>query len=661
MLYLQAVFNTSKVVAIAKGSIVLVVIIALFATLLSIISYQYSTSTANAIFKIASDDVRSNADIEVHDLANILLNKMEGISSNLELMSSATAIQNQNIVDAIPLFSTARQSTKDFTSSYFWVDSGGKLLWADAFTNKTIEQNFNGADRSFRDYYLKPKETLKPFYSTVVESVDGIPRLYIAYPILDQNQNKSSNDINNNNGKFKGIVVAAIDLQVLGKFLQSQVYPKYQISTGMLDPNGIILYSSNSTVIGQNVFGPKFQGALPAEIKDTFNNFMKISLKGQPGSGDFTYKGDTSTISYKPVKIRDNDFAILYVVVPHKLAGSVNTLIDDQRTFNTILLIVIGSVAAGIAALAFIWNKRLSETVKIRTAELKESNDSLVLSNQELAKVNQQLGSANEKLLQANEQLQTNDKMQREFINIAAHELRTPTQAIMGYSELFDMRPEGREEAMKAIARNAGRLERLTNYILDVTRIEGNALNLSKENFNIRELVLSAVNDAKNSFSSNGKDKVEINYKSTEDIIVNADRARINQVISNMINNAIKFTRNGEIQVRSERKSKDNTEGERGVEKEQSEVMISVTDTGTGIHKEILSRLFTKFASKSQTGTGLGLFISKSIVEAHGGRIWGENNSNGKGATFGFTLPVTPVEENESSSNNDFNSSNINK
>ena len=201
--------------------------------------------------------------------------------------------------------------------------------------------------------------------------------------------------------------------------------------------------------------------------------------------------------------------------------------------------------------------------------------------------------------------------------------MRTPTQAIIGYSDLFYLRPESREEAIKAIARNAERLERLTRDILDVTRIEGHRLDLYKEKFDISEVIASAVEDTKRRLDDNNYIKFEYTPRK---IVVEADRIRIAQLVSNLLNNAVKFTKQGTVYI-----SVDNKDGQ---------ATVSVKDSGGGIDPEITSRLFTKFTSKSQTGTGLGLFISKSIIEAHGGRIWAENNKDGKGATFTFRMPL---------------------
>jgi two-component system, OmpR family, sensor histidine kinase VicK len=231
------------------------------------------------------------------------------------------------------------------------------------------------------------------------------------------------------------------------------------------------------------------------------------------------------------------------------------------------------------------------------------------------------------------EQLKTHDKMQKEFINIASHEMKTPTQAIIGYADLIHKHPEKREDMMQSISRNAVRLQRLTNDILDVTRIDSHTLNLHKEQFNIGNLLAYIVQDYVGYIEKENQNvKLFYNFKQdiNDPLPIDADEDRITQVISNLLNNAIKFTskkREGVISVSAERK--------------KEEVIVSIKDTGEGINPEILPRLFTKFATRSFSGTGLGLYISKSIVEAHGGKMWAENNPDGEGATFTFTLPLS--------------------
>jgi signal transduction histidine kinase len=251
-----------------------------------------------------------------------------------------------------------------------------------------------------------------------------------------------------------------------------------------------------------------------------------------------------------------------------------------------------------------------------------------------------------------NEELKRADKMQKEFINIAAHELRNPIQPILSISEVLQRTTKDAQqyELLDITVRNAKRLRQLTEDILDVSRIESNSMPLRKQQFNLSEMILNCISDFRNQIKNENRDnnlKLEVLFSSgegtktnEEDVFIEADRNRVYQVVSNLLNNAIKFTKEGailvsiEITARGKMKSSDNHESD-------VDVVISVKDTGVGIDSEVLPRLFTKFITRSETGgTGLGLFISKSIIEAHGGKIWAENNKDGKGATFSFTLPI---------------------
>ena len=230
------------------------------------------------------------------------------------------------------------------------------------------------------------------------------------------------------------------------------------------------------------------------------------------------------------------------------------------------------------------------------------------------------------------QKLKESEKIKDDFVHIAAHELRTPIQPILGLADILrsKLTDGGREaEYLDVIIRNAKRLQRLTQDILDIARIESKSLNLKKESFNLSEMILSAIADSKNQDAKEHKDanlKLEF-IDSKECIFIEADKGRINQVISNLLSNAIKFTNEGTVTA--------------AIVPNNNEIVVTITDTGPGIDSEILPKLFTKFATKSTTGTGLGLFISKSIIDAHGGKIWGKNNyPEGKGATFGFSLPL---------------------
>jgi signal transduction histidine kinase len=247
----------------------------------------------------------------------------------------------------------------------------------------------------------------------------------------------------------------------------------------------------------------------------------------------------------------------------------------------------------------------------------------------------------NQKLSKMYDQLRIHGKMQKEFIDIAAHELRTPIQPILGLTGILlsnnsrDTRsPAEQDELLDVIMRNARRLQRLADDILDVTKIESESLNLKKEFFNLNDVITNTTHDIITNIVKKGQqgDLIKLVYQ-PRDIFIEADKARIAQVISNILNNAVKFTaanlnKGGIINISAEKV-------------DDGQALVSIKDTGIGIDPGIMPRLFEKFASKSFQGTGLGLYICKSIVEAHGGKIWAQNNSDGKGATFAFSLPVS--------------------
>lgn len=337
---------------------------------------------------------------------------------------------------------------------------------------------------------------------------------------------------------------------------------------------------------------------------------------------------------------------------------------------------------------------------------LKFKNERMFAINNKFAEINDELIKINQNLFKEMDITNEKNEMQQQFVNIAAHELRTPTQAIIGYVEMLKAFPDNNDYYYNLILRNAERLNKLVLDILDVSRIENNHLILQKERFDLVDLIDIMVEDANNKIKSENKDrnlvviydrddlkKIEQQeqYQSEKILRINADRSRIGQVLSNLLNNAIRFTKNGTIRV-STTIIKKNTDlnndfamdqtGTYGLDENvndgnhlqnemdnqingnnnrkadcDKEIIISVKDEGKGIDLNVLPKLFSKFASEpSSGGTGLGLFISKNIVEAHGGRIWVENTDNNNnnnnstdsnkaenkknGVTFSFSLPL---------------------
>jgi len=295
-------------------------------------------------------------------------------------------------------------------------------------------------------------------------------------------------------------------------------------------------------------------------------------------------------------------------------------------------------------------NNHLNELVKERTQKLEKTITELKEKEEVVKTINKQLVSANNELT-------IHDKMQKEFINIAAHELRTPIMPILGLSELLynkvinkkgsSLKQETLKEHLQIIVRNSYRLQKLVEAVLDVTKLESRIFKLNTELVELNEVIANVVIDFENIIKNKkhdnddkNKNNVKIIYEANRNnkIFVNVDKTRLIQVISNILDNALKFTQGGFIIIttRITNKEKDTN---------NDKVIVMIKDSGIGIDNEILPRLFTKFATKSDQGTGLGLFIVKKIIEAHGGRIWAENNSNGIGSTFYFTLPIAKTSE----------------
>ena len=284
-------------------------------------------------------------------------------------------------------------------------------------------------------------------------------------------------------------------------------------------------------------------------------------------------------------------------------------------------------------------NTHLNEIVKERTKKIENA-----LSN--IKEKEEALEESNKNLLFANEKLSLQSKIQRDFINITAHELRTPIVPIITLSELLyskikkenktqknpSKENEKKQEFLEVILRNCYRLYRLTEDVLDVTKIESQTLKMNKEIIQLNEIIGNVVKDYREIINKKryGSDQISIVFEPTKDIMfVNADKVRIIQVLSNLLDNALKFTKEGKIIITIKKI------------KENQEVMVSIKDSGTGLDPEIIPQLFQKFATKSEQGTGLGLFISKNIIEVHDGTMWGENNSQSNGAIFYFTLPIS--------------------
>ena len=598
----------------SKKNIALLLVIASIGIALSLVSFRYSAYTAEEIARIASVDVKSNAQIEAHDLSQILLHTLESVTNNLRALANSQPVQNGDEDAGLSLLNNTQASTSELTEGYYWLDKDGKLTaWSSPNTSEL--QRYQGFDLSDREFYTIPRSNFVPYYSNAIDSPDMVPRLYISYPVLTPEKDSDNNG--ENRTSFNGVIVAVVDLDSLGTFLQNEISPEFMSNVGLMDKNGVILYARNQSLVGKNYQSDDFQATVPDEVKSEYMVILTKSLAPYPGAEDITYNGTTTTISFQPINVDEKHIWTLFLGSPHNLATDVGILIEQQKNLSSQIVIIIALIAVGIAVLILSWNKRLERAVRDRTIELETANISL--------------GESNRLLVGTNEQLQTHDRMQKEFINIAAHELRTPIIPILSEAEFLSQRfqpHENRilveEEQIRSIIVNAKRLDRLASDILDVTRIESKTLNLNKENFDLDDLIQQAIRETTERLLIGKANKIDFSYEPFHCIIY-ADKARMLQVIMNLIDNAVKFTDKGKISIRVTRIKK--------------EIEVEVNDTGSGIDNQIMPRLFSKFVTTSENGTGLGLFISKNIVEAHGGIIRAENNEI-KGATFKFRIPT---------------------
>jgi signal transduction histidine kinase len=496
-----------------------------------------------------------------------------------------------------------------------------------------------GNDLSFRPWVRETRDTLKPVFSQGFEHL-GEYRVIITNPVIDRETKQ-----------YLGLVGVSIPTV---RFFE-HYGNVYDINTQFLvafDKKGTLLaVGADQNLVGLDYFGETTQNFV--NHNPTLNKITTELLQGAAGYAVYDYGRGERLQTYQPIYVAGSPTYFLQVVTPTEdIYSDIDPIIS--RESGKLALLLAGPTGASAILIIFLllWNSSLGKEVKKRTRDLLESNRLLGVSN---------------------EQLTERDRMQKEFINIAAHEMRTPIQPILGLSEIMrerisnitkQLQRGGEEEEVvyeqlrdsssvptrsnsifrsslslsvekiipmvEIINRNAKRLEKLTNNLLDVTRIENNKyLELSKEVFAIDSVIRDCIIDASQHI---GNKNLKFSYMPADDnqqqVLVKADRTRIAQVLINLFDNSINSSQDGIIAVTTT------------VDPDANTITVSVKDAGSGINPDIIPRLFSKFATASEKGTGLGLYISKKIIEVHGGKIWAENNKDGKGATFAFTLPL---------------------
>jgi signal transduction histidine kinase len=484
------------------------------------------------------------------------------------------------------------------------------------------QRSFVNIDISFRDYVQKTRNTSRSVFSNGFEGIDGVYRIAMTFPI-----------INRETGQYIGMV--GVEIPTVDFFARyANVYDVNSKFLVAYDSNANYIATPRTQFLGKSFFDSKVQQFF--NYNNIQNDYYRKVFAGQLLGGYAVYdfgSGERLNTGY-PMFLQGEPTYFVFIITPTSMIYSnINHVLFTERL--KMFSLIAGTTAAVLVLIILLikWNNILNKEVKRRTEQLEETNKQLSLSNQQLAL--------------ANEQLKAHDKMQKEFINIASHEMKTPTQAIIGYSDLLQTHPEKQEKIIHRIKANAARLQRLTNDILDVARIESQKLKLNKQQFNLNQLISDIVEDYRNQISNTNVRLIHKSEKANDadddnnniPIFVEADKSRLTQVISNLLDNAIKFTKEGTISVTLKKEMKEEKNG-----RQYEEAVITIQDTGAGIPPEILPRLFSKFATESPTGgTGLGLFISKSIVEAHGGKIRGENYAYDmkSGARFTFSIPLS--------------------
>ncbi len=478
-------------------------------------------------------------------------------------------------------------------------------------SNQGTDQ-YLGSDFSQKEWVKEAKNELNPVFSKGFER-QGIYTIYIAVPM-----------INKENSEYLGLIGASIPTE---KFF-SRYGNVHDINSQFLvvyDRNATILaVGADKTLLGKNFFGQTVQNFITQN--EILNNLTRTLLSGEANYGVYDY-GRTERINTgQPVLIRNTPTYFLQVVTPTKeIFSKIGETLFTERIKSYSLLAAVFACVVLLIIFLLKWSNTMEKEVIKRTEALNKSNVKLgIISNE--------LKNSNRSLQEANNQLRENDKLQKEFINMAAHELRTPIQPILGLTDVLldGVSDSHQSKLLNVIMRNARRLQRLSGDILDVSKIESSSLKLSRSPIELNEKIQTVVNDIENRSISERNKNVRIIFQPKESVTVHVDRDRIYQVLSNLLSNALKFTKNGRVTINIDHSNK-------------NEVVVTIRDTGTGIPPKLMPNLFSKFVTTSNNGTGLGLFISKGIIEAHGGRIWAENNPDGIGASFSFSLPINSL------------------
>lgn len=596
---------SDKVVLLGVISIIVIAIASY--GLFFLLQYDNEKSIRESIFEQElGRQIKSTKSISQH-----VSSDLRYITSVLQDLADSVYLQNENLsgdkVDKIVDEKFRQLKSVTEVDGLLITDKDGIIN-----VHKTSKglKNFVNIDLSSRDYMKQTKSSLQPVYSNGFTGIDGKYRIAITYPIVSVID-----------GHYIGTAIA--NLPTIDYFRTygnvENISSQFLVTFDKL--GNLLAVGASKDLVGKNFFGNETQSFI--DHNQVLNNLTHSMLAGNNGYALYNYGKGERLNTESPILVGTRPVYFLQVVTPtDRIYTTINSVLLSEGIKMFSLLT--GTTAAIIVLVILLrkWYGMLQNEVRKRTRELNESN---------------------EKLMIANESLKKKDEAQNQFINIAAHELRTPIQPILNAIYLLqsaNVKSEKRVQYLDIIRRNTDKLGRLAEDILDVTRIESDTLKLTIERINLYDLISNAVEEYGKNIQFVYTDLI-INYESAvQNINVNGDKLRLGQVLFILLDNAGKFTKSGSILVTSQTKSKT--------------VQVMVKDNGPGIDPEILPQLFTKFVTKSDRGTGLGLFIARSIIEAHGGIIWAENGVQHEGAVFLFTLPLANnVDDNKNGNEND--------
>ncbi|WP_415283031.1 ATP-binding protein [Candidatus Nitrososphaera sp. FF02] len=574
--------------------IIITVAIASMTAVASFLVYTAQQTTESRVELVASQTLRGALAEESMQASSEIAVGLRNMERTLSAAAGAISGMDPADSPARQTLALTESALTQYTDNIVWLSEDGAL----AYTTREDMAGMVGTDLSDRRFYEITFATNRPFISSSLLGVDGTPSFAVAVPVPDAA------------GDFDGVLAALVPVSsVKAAFLEPQVFGSKPIM--VLTNDGTILVHPEESLVGKNINDGEVSATISEDTLEVAEKNFELMVQGRSGVLEYAdSEGEETLMAYEPVTISN---AHTWTVAVFEPTSTVREpfldIFAERQSYTLIATGLIAAISAVFIGFILVLNKRLFTTV----------------SRQD-EKITNQL----QELKGAYQRLKEQDVIKDEFINIAAHELRTPVLPIVLSAEnLADSMPE--DDNVRIILRNANRITKLTNDILDVSRIESNTFKLQKQKTDIRRVVEEVLMDAQLKILK-GQD-VELALESTlpkgtEELMM--DKGRISQVLINLVDNAINFTESGTIRVVLAPEDADH-------------IRVSVIDSGKGIYPEVRERLFGKFVSKTDRakGTGLGLYLCKAIVEAHNGTIRGENNAEGRGATFSFTLPLS--------------------